>query len=792
MKKNFTTFLVIVLLTSSLTAQISNYVSGVKIGDAKEKIPIQVSAELISAEAISNMAIAYKQFGVTEYTKLEMIIGGNSATGIIPADAVQPPYLEYYLVINLKDGSLQTYPMNVEQGVTALQISVSGISQKDKEIFVLSPTPGETLVDDEQLISISFVKAPENIDISKTKIFINNQEVSSSALLAGDIIILSGDNLPKNISSGTRSLLIEVYDREGNLYHKISSTYQVVSFEVARALEAKWKYDGYVRGESRNESFNSAGTWYNNIGGEFNTTVSDWKFNAFAYLTSEEKSELQPYNRYSVSIQKGDWLNLKAGDSYPRFPTLVMDGKRVRGFSGNVNLGFFNLQTAFGDITRSVEGKLLKVLSASTLGANIIPINKSKHGFAFGEVELGTFGRKLLAVRPSFGSGENFQLGFSYLHSKDDAGSIEFGARPQENVVVGTDLALSFDEQNIMFTSQAAVSMQNKDISTGTLTDAQIDSVLTNNSNFDVDPATVKDAKKYLEKFITVNQYLGPWNPEELASLGAEAALSLNYLNNNVRASYIYRGNDFQSFGQSYLRTDVKGINIVDRIRMLDNKLFFSIGYEELTDNLQKTKIATTTFRTISASLSIFPRMDFPNITIGYNRFSNSNGLNINDIRNGKYSIDDITNRFLFQLTYDFVAGIRHNSSLSFTTSNRDDSGFGNSDAKFNNLNLSVNSIWDRKLTSTFGIVYSSSEISTIPFDYFSLTAGGRYRMLDDKLTITATISPSFGDFKRQALDVVCDYNVLANLNLAFQMRAYRIPGETTNSIIGLTTRYTL
>ena len=64
--------------------------------------------------------------------------------------------------------------------------------------------------------------------------------------------------------------------------------------------------------------------------------------------------------------------------------------------------------------------------------------------------------------------------------------------------------------------------------------------------------------------------------------------------------------------------------------------------------------------------------------------------------------------------------------------------------------------------------------------------------MLEDKLTLTATLSPSFGDFERQALEFVADYNVLKNLNLAFQTRIYRIPGKTTNSIIGLITRYNI
>lgn len=794
MKKTLYIITLLVFASSGIFAQISNYISGVKIGEAKEKNPITVIADLISAENISEISLAYKPFGESEFLKLEMMIAGNSASATIPLDKVQPPYIEYYLVINLKSGEPQTYPLGISEGVSPLQISVSGVSQKDKEIIVLSPNEGEALSTDEQLISISFVRAPESIDIAKTKFFLNGKDVSGIAVVAGDIIVLSGENIPTDFDGSARDLRIEIYSKDGSLYHTLKRTFQVVSPEVAAAIESQWKYNGSLRGEARSENLNSVGTWYNNATANFNANGSGMQLSAYGYVTSEEKANKQPYNRYLAAFDAGDWFSLKAGDSYPRFPNLIMEGKRLRGFSGALNLGFINVQAAYGETVRDVEGEIRKYYSANNvpLGSDIIAIDQAKYGSPFAKVNLGTYNRKVFAVRPSFGSGENFQLGFSYLHAEDEVSSIKFGARPQENVVVGSDFLLAFDDQNIMLTSQAAVSLLNKDISSGTLTDAQIDSIFTADNSYDVDRADVKKYRDYIDKFITVNQYLGPWNPQEFASLGAEAALSLNYLNNNVKASYIYRGNDFQSFGQSFIRTDVRGINIVDRIRMLDNKLFFSFGYEDLQDNLQNTKIATTKFKTISASVSIFPRADFPNITLGYNRFTNSNGLIVTNPQNGKYAIDDQTNRIMVQLSYDFFAGIKHSSSVSFTTSSREDNGAANSDAQFNNFSLNVNSFWEKNLMSVFGFVYSSSEITGIPFDYFTISAGGRYRMLEDKLTLSATLSPSFGDFERQALEFVADYNVLRNLNIAFQTRIYRIPGKTTNSIIGLITRFNI
>ena len=93
---------------------------------------------------------------------------------------------------------------------------------------------------------------------------------------------------------------------------------------------------------------------------------------------------------------------------------------------------------------------------------------------------------------------------------------------------------------------------------------------------------------------------------------------------------------------------------------------------------------------------------------------------------------------------------------------------------------------------SLCGIVYSASEIRGQPFNYLTIAVGGKYRLLENKLQLSASLSPSFGDFERQALELVADYNVLANLNLVFQTRIFRIPGSATNSIIGLTTRLSI
>lgn len=136
-------------------------------------------------------------------------------------------------------------------------------------------------------------------------------------------------------------------------------------------------------------------------------------------------------------------------------------------------------------------------------------------------------------------SGRNFQWGLTCLHGKDEASSIEFGAKPKENVLAGTDLKFALYNQRIIFNRQAAVSLFNTDISPGEFSDAQIDSMYSNdNSALGDDAGDFKNLRDQVGRFITSNQFIGPLNPEELSSLAAEASVQFNYFDNNLRASY--------------------------------------------------------------------------------------------------------------------------------------------------------------------------------------------------------------------------------------------------------------
>jgi hypothetical protein len=787
----------IIFSFNTASAQPSDVISSVSTEKVYANQPAKISAELYQSAAVARIVVFYKAFGSSTFLSSEMQIVGNTASATLSAEYVLVPFIEYYFYIVMKDGTEQIYPAGAPLTANPLQLLVEEKYEPSlyEEIIFLSPLSSEKISPTGFYLSISIYRASLIVNRSATKVFLDETEITDKLLIADDIIILPPENFTVALPLGKHIVKVILVDTTGVEHYSSSLMFEVISPELAEDLRKKdYGYNVNIMGESRHENLKNIKYSFNRFTANLSGNYSSIYSSVLLYFTSEEKPYMQPQNRYLINLWS-DWFNFSYGDNYPKFPSLIMDGKRLRGFSGNLMLGAFNIQASYGEITRAVEGKLLKTFSRADamLGTNIIEIDSAKYLQPFGQVNLATFKRQLFAVRPYFGAGETFQLGFSYLHSIDDINSVEFGARPKENVVLGTDLYIGIDEQRIMLKGQAALSLMNNDISTGNLSDKLIDSLFGSGKSFGGDPDQIKSLRDIAGKFITINQFISPLNPLEFPTLAAEAMFSMNYFGNYLRATYLYRGNEFMSFGQNFTRNDIQGLNIYDRLGIIQNRVFLSFGYERLNDNLQNTKLSTTTFENLDASISLFLRIDFPNITIGYSKYSAKNELSLTDpdsIKRISY-IDDITNRFSFSSSYDFNLGIPHRAMLSVLTSSKEDNSLLNYDATYTSVILNLQSQWTRSLTTFFNPSLNLSSISNKNFDYYSISVGGRYHLFDDKLELTGFLNPTFGDFQRFVLEAIAQYFILKNFSINFYSR-YIINRKPTKdeTIIGLSTRF--
>lgn len=778
----FIIILLEIILFASSEGQVTGKVVSVKAAETNEGNDITITAEIMPSADISQFFLLYREYGQSEFRQTEMVYRTTTATGVIPGSIVTPPFVEYYILLRLKNGTSETYPLQ-NPDANPLRVTVLGRSEKDREVIILSPEKNEQLSKEDLFFSISLIYASTNVDKKRTRLYVDGNDVTANAVLSDDILTYFPDNFPGYLAPGAHSYRIELHSADGALYHTVGGSF-AISREGALAAERRaFRYGVAFEAEARDEDISDVNTWYNRLSLRLNGSWPSATLNSYIHLTSEEKDYRQPQNRYSLNGETS-WLKIGLGDVYPSFPTLILDGQRVRGISGDLLLGIFNLDVAYGEIFRGVEGTEVARYQKDSLPGGVPPENSlrltGKDSSYYAQYDYGTYKRNLFALRPSFGKGENFKIGFDYLHSIDDKNSINFGARPEENVVLGSDLMIGLDNQRILITAQAAVSIMNNDITNGTATDSTIDALFGPGKPYQGDPKIIKRIKNLGSPFITVNENISPLDPRKGGSSAYETALTLNYFGNFLKANYISRGSEYHSFGQLYLRTDVRGFNIIDRLRLVGNTLFLAGNIEILNDNLDNTKIATTTFSNYNFSVSYYPRFNFPNVSIGVGGYSNANGININDTSavRAAGAVDNMTLRVFTQLAYDFTYIVRHSASLSFTTFNTDDRTPAKMNTKNTVIAAGLTTTYKIPLQTTIDVTINinslpplsdSVSVGTTNYNYTTLSLGGMYRFLQEKLRVGATLSPTFGDMKRTLFELMSQYMFNAQQSLSFQ-----------------------
>lgn len=763
-KNNSLAGLLFSLLICSLSyAQVSDYVLSVRSESAYEGKPIQINVELNTAFPINQLTLAYRTFGSTEFKYTEIPITERNVIATIPPEEFgSSNVVEYYFLLNVEGNpDAVTYP---QENPTAnpLQITIRPASELVSKVLFLSPEPGSAVTKSDLVIVLSLVKLSALADKNSTKIFIDEKDVTGFAQISDDILSLSPENITPTIDDGAHSIRVEVRNAAQEVLYTESLSFTSRTIATTESAARKIEYHISAQIEKRNESIQKNLAEYNRGSVNLSSQYGVVHLNGKVFVTNEDTPIRQPQNRFFVEA-KTPWVKAAYGDAYPAFPSLIMSGKRLRGVSGSLMFGFINLDAASGEVARKVEGQ--------------------------------TYKRNLTIVRPSFGKGENFQLGFSLLKAKDNLGSILTGPAAKENLVVGSDLLLAFDKKRFALTAQGAASVHNNDIRAGNFSDAQIDSLYKTSGTDSVENIKkrkdLKQLRDMISKIITVNQNLVPLSIDNISSIVSyEGGLSANYFNNNLKATYIFHGGAYKSFGQTYLPTDLKGYNIFDRISLFESQLFLSGGIEQLKDNTDNNKSTTTTFTTLNSNVSYFPRMNFPSLTIGYTRNHTSNGLkgfipvSSGDSIKFRSMREDISNRFFIQSGYDFTYLYRQSLSVNASTSIRDDQTLHNTDTKNSTASLGLTTHWKEEFQTTLNVLLSLNKLPKAGqfynFNYETILFGARHSFLNRKFTVAGAAGTTLGDFKRTQFSANSDYLLWNVVHLAADLTLLHTPKSPT------------
>ena len=646
------------------------------------------------------------------------------------------------------------------------------------------------------VISFSLLRADSVVDRQATKVLLDGADISKNVILSGDIGVVSPDNAGLALAPGSHQVVVRLYTAGGKFYRAASLTFDVTGVNAAAVPQpGKISYSASVALESRHEQVDTVGTWYNRGSIRVGAKYGDWRFLANTFLTSDEQSDRQPQDRFFLGVESR-WGKAGYGDLTPSFPDLILSGKRVRGVHASLTLGVFNLDVTDGQITRGIEGQLIATLPDSLLTAAQAADPSAAYSQIspglWGKYNFGTYKRNLFAIRPSFGSGETWQLGFTWMKSSDDTGSIRTGSHPQENLVLGTDMVVRLDRRRIELSAQGAFSAYNSDISSGEISDARIGQLFPNDS------ANVRQVRDILSRFITVNEYLRPLSLKRLSTAAGDVALQLRYFDNVFRMSYLYRGSDYNSFGQSFIRKDVQGYNVNDRVRLMDNALLVSAGYEQLQDNTSHTKTATTVFSTLTTAVTYSPNTKFPTFTLGYNRYNNSNGLDPASV-DSLNAISDVTNRIFLSSSYDFQFVADHRVSLNLSSSDRSDETMRGLSVNAATVGLSLDTRYRIPLTTSVDLAMNFNKLPG-PFagapqqqlNYVTLGFQGRYDIIPAILSAQAAVSPSFGDFKRTVFNLDSEWSFYPSMRLIGEFSYFKNPGFGDENFVSLRYQYEL
>lgn len=687
-------FLLTLLLFGSSFAQMGPAIEHTPIATATsgQTLSIQLQTSLIASE-ITRAVIAYRISGEATYQEIEMSGFGKEYKGTIPSNAVTDAGLEYFLFLEKGDGSREVFPPS--SGLVPenpFRVSVRSVGGASGVFFeLISPEAGEALnVKDVNVISIAVVGG--ELDVATARLVLNDATITRFANVTPELISF----IPKDLKTGANSISLSGKTTKGNDITTLQTTFKAVKVSESAVIQQPIQFQADAWSETRLEEIDQTGfggkkesEWYQREQVQWRGRYGKLDFGGKVYFTNEEKKYEQPRNRYLIWL-KMNWFKLGLGDNSPTYTPLTLSGKRVRGVEIGLHGRGAHLEFLSGYTDRSVE--------------------------YYSTTPKFSFARELTAIRNWYGSEYGTRGGFTIVKTRDNRFSINkdsaktHGVRPIENLVMSSDLQFAFDERRILLNTEVAWSLFNSDIGPGSVDKDSL-------KKLPGAPEAPIDPKDY-EKYLVINQNLYPLDPRETTNIAYFTELQLNYFNNLFKFKYRNTGPAFTSMGSPFVVSDDKGISISDRIRLMDNRLYLTLGYETSENNLdENSSTGTVKNGAFNFDLGYYPtNVYLPDVSISYRGGDRKNDISDTTIAGIDNRVKETVSSTSIYLGKNFDwSGYNHNATLTMNSFDKKDK-FNNRvggspyNAKSNLLSVSFQTAWDPTLKSTFTYSNLASE----------------------------------------------------------------------------------
>lgn len=775
---------------------------------------------------IQQARLFYRYDGDFSYQQMEVSFQNGAFTARVDIENSNTGSFEYYLEVTLTSGEALYFPTNLPSE-NPLQVEIVDELTEEKpkleevDYTILSPTPGNGLTPDDVLIAIALFYDKNELEPGEFKLYLDSQDITEDADTSDYYI----SYVPQNLPSGRHYIALEYITEEDEEFTVVEWDFSVVAPGQASFTGFGTPTTPQISAEllARNQviagDVNNAYSGRTRISGKY----GQLRYSADGYLTSQESSRLQPQNRYGVNLSYGEWWNFEAGHVYPSISPFTITGRRVHGINTSLELldKSLNFQFVYGELDRSITNQYDSLVVEDVLNSSGGVVDNN-YFLTYQDRGRGTFKRKIIAGKVGFGNEQKFRFGLNAMRVQDDSTSI-FNARdyldilnsdlsvnnnlttaqrdslvndpdqlevrggsvnPKDNIVLSTDLKMGFMDNRLSFETEGVISALNENIYGGTLTTERADEL-----GFDLDRET-SNLLEQLSWLIIVNENMDAlplkFSEDENGDLVADAffptsilannsQLSYRHANNNFRLQYRWIGPNFNSLANSTVRKDVAGFTLTDRLNLLSNRIYLTIGYENLNDNVTGTRDATTQTATYRTNVSWYPvDRTLPRVTLGLRYRSRDNDVGrqnyllpddlvnaaVQNIRqeirtiNGQDSLVTLvtptprmnkTFNINTSITQQFDAlDARNDASLSITNLRTTDEVFAFGDVRSTAFSLNLNSRFDDlPLETRIGFTYNSTESGSgqNEINIAGFYVGGNYSLMDGRLSVDGRLA---------------------------------------------------
>lgn len=741
----------------------------------------------------------------------------------LSVDSRQATSMEYYFVVYKNDGSKITYPASkASQDPIRVDVVDPHKSERQRRVeatgvdyTILSPEPGSTVAQEDVVAAITLFYDPAEVDTSRSsfRMFVDDREVTEQASASAYFYTYSPDELAGGAHTITFAL-----QKPDTALTVAEWKFTVLGPNMQRSAQAEgtgeWTPTGNVELAARSQQVGG----YGNDALSGNVSLSGQKgnisYSAHGLLTTQADPRLQQQNRFGASLYVGDWLELEAGHVYPVLNDLTIAGRRMQG----VDAGFhvwddaLNLRLIYGKLRRGIDNLYDTIeVDQQNLQGSQQPLTT----YSLSTSDAGTFRRKVMGGRIGIGGSDTFKFGLNFMKVEDDTSSIrliddynslmdenadladglspvqrqQLSQHPQQlnvdgnptpkgNFVAATDVETNLDNNRIHFEANGGVSLLNQDISEGVLTQQTAEDL---GLTLDNGTKTLLDQLSWLiiinENMETLPIRFNSGNSAVVAEtyfptsiLATQSQLGLSYYDNNLKIRYRWVGPGFNSLANTTIRKDIAGYSVTDRLHFLGNRIYLTLGYERLHDNVVNNKDATTKTTTYRTNVSWYPvDPDLPRVSVGLMKRTRDNGVGMNNplvaatggvgesaaVQNLTIQSGDTllaphprysdTYQLTASVSQEFsVLGIDNDASINFSMLNTTDEVFKYGDASSNNLSLRVVNQYpslplQTNLSFNFNNTQTSSGLTDIQI--IGLNVGGQYFLMDNKLRLNMSLA---------------------------------------------------